>query len=69
MSVRCSCGANHDHAAFLALPPIEILDEGALRTIVLRWPRGAVVDVRECGCGRPIARLRRPPEPAGVTST
>ena len=60
-SRACPCGAHHDGDAFRALPFVSRLDESALASIVVRWPAGAVVEVRACdGCGRAIARLQKP---------
>jgi hypothetical protein len=54
----CACGTPHNERRFAELGPVRILDADALEGVVVRWPRGVVIDVRLCDrCGGTIARL------------
>ena len=60
----CACGARPTDTSFAQLGAVRVFDAEALHGVVLRWPRGVVVDVRLCDrCGGTIARL------AGARST
>jgi hypothetical protein len=56
--VSCACGARPSETGFAQLGAVRVLDAEALEGVVVRWPRGVVVDVRLCdNCGGTIARL------------
>jgi hypothetical protein len=54
----CACGTPHTERLFAELGRVRVLDADALEGVVVRWPRGVVIDVRLCNrCGGTIARL------------
>src|SRR6266404_2407404 len=54
-----SCRASYDDAAWRGLALVESAGPDQLRDLFTDWPwsRDAVLEVRRCACGAPVARL------------
>jgi hypothetical protein len=60
--VRCGgCGRSYGPGAWHSLPIVSKLTIDAIAPHVVKWPRGVLIEVRQCAqCARSIARTAEP---------